>query len=167
MPKPLPGHLGRDLTDVHRAQIRALSRAGFEVTQLSVFYLRNPRAIKRARDNNLANKADLSKDSELLDDTFMAYLNSGDVINLEGYITASVTNQTFVPIPAAGGSATGRGKRKKSPSTSIDLEDENAMGGHASDDYTPPATKKPRAAVQVNSVVPWTRPKNQTDELSL
>lgn len=148
MPTPLPGHLGRDLTDVDRAQIRALSRAGYEVAQLSKLYLRNPRAIKRARDNKLKNKADLSKDPELLDDTFLGYLKGGDEASLREYIRARVTGTVSPATIATGSITTGRRKARRSPSPDVDSE-EDAYRESASDDYTPPPTKKSRQSVTV------------------
>lgn len=98
MPKSTK-YRSRKLSHLDRAQIRALTSAGYTDVAIGEFFGCNPRAVKRAQTNNLkgAHKEAPQKDSELLDTLFLTLVKERDSGKLAAHIGASVDSQMSQP----------------------------------------------------------------------
>lgn len=139
MPKSVK-YRSRTLTHVDRAQIRALTQAGFSDAAIGAFYGCNPRAVKRAKTNNLkgTHKGNPETDSKLLDDAFVRLVASKDSKKLAEYISSSID-------------ASDKGdhdRTKKAVSAHEDEDPSDHAGKESSDDDTPPARRSPARLIE-------------------
>lgn len=124
----------RVTSDVDRAQIRKLIAEGHKVKDVVRFFRSSPRAVRRARDNDYEEPANLSNDPLLLESEFLALVEKGDDKKLAVYIEASVDAQEATKLKMRAQKRPSRTPRSEESKPLADDDDESWIDGSDEDE---------------------------------